>query len=87
MSTRETKETKCDECGKVFQASRKSGTWEHLDPFDPWLHVSVSGGWVTSYGKAIKSDRDACSPECAIKMLKNVIERIEKAKALEDRVG
>lgn len=88
MSTKRVETTTCDECGKAIEGypDRRHDTYIRPPP-DPWLHVSISGSWQTSFNDAVKTSRDACSVDCATKMLRKILEKLEKAKALEERIG
>jgi len=86
MSTIETRVTKCDESGKTCERARERHKYEDIVPSDPWLSIRITGFWMSSFGKSVNTDRDACSPACAVAMMKKVVEKLERVKALEERV-
>jgi len=84
MTTEEHKVTKCDAegCEKEISRYPEKPHGYIRSPSDPWLTVSIGGHWVTDYGKYVGTDFDACSPECAIKILEKTIEKLKSTPVL-----
>jgi hypothetical protein len=86
MTIHETKTWTCDNpgCDKSQERHPKRGWSSYIQsPHEPWLQINVDGNYQGVFHDSVKCHYDACSPECAIKILERAIERLKSAPKLD----